>query len=1485
MPSYSKPFKLTDLAPPVRETFARRITDEDAGLQMKRFGLLINCLEALLKYAAARALFLMHPRGDFSAEHRAFLQRPSLGHFLSILRSCLSQQSAINLVPAIAEVQSAWRSNDADNTAGKALKIRNDNWGHGAILEDVQYAALSIELWGCIESLVDTLLPLIREDTTTSTPLAPLIVATEDGRHFFFNGSSEKGIDYLCYTDASRRLEQTGNPNEVLFRSLFPRPIDAVERSADWFDETIAIKTQSYQARSVTEQQIQTWLTEAKIPSCVVVGEPGFGKTSLMAQIAREKATCYHFFDERSAKTLDIGECFLNLSLQLTERCDLEFDPANDCSPKARSAEFQTVLLAAAAARSASLLIVIDGLDDEWRNHPAKDGKEPKSFLSYLGNPATQPSNVRWLFSTRPEISQHSVYRNKLSSGITQTIPLPSFDDSEIDRFLRRHCPGIDRKPNLIASVAKSSQGSPLYLALFAADFRHGEATDNDSIAVPVGLSGYYDHIIDSISRRAADRQGQSASEVINRLFALASEEGNKAAQIFLTSAKTKVATPDAPPDSLLLIGLYSIVYEALTRSVAAAILDWPQSRLEHAWAESSSVLVPSGDGYAIHHNALRDSMLRVQKQSIKTVLERLADWSAVAESERQYAITWGLRHMCDALEEAKDGDSLIWETRISAVLTSLEHIEIRSKAGQLLQLLNDYARFFSLRPDYGGACPLPVDTYESPQWLTECTEAVVAGEDLHLDHGSGPALQQLRATKKDAPVPPPSTNEERMPCDIIVPQKKSGILEFAEFVRSSVPDLLNKEFNIGQLAENFCADGAVAVAGQEHPDRLGRIRLSNPPRKESRRTLRLHEEPFQWLSADLREGWRWEYGQPDDDDPQPEGIVTVSRYDVWTEKRLSSVVIRIPVKPVQQSAFAVSRDRTRAVIGNMVLDLLAGSVTCLIPLASDSKLAASEDLRISIMKDDGGFNPMIHLVDLRTGLVLESFQSKEVRSIAISRDGRIAAYGAYSGIRLIDTAKRQELPVMLPTAYKAKGVCFSESGQQVGWMETQWNATGYELRLIETSSRRLLSAGEFGAAPEPVALSESECLVLTSTGDVIDTSTEILNDFIGYNPGDGARFANKGRYLHTGYELRHIGVENGTNAMDSSRAPLVLLNKTCGCLIARDDGAVTLREYASNQLLFTYQRSPDDKHFVSDWSADRLDIGRLRGVSVASDQRKALLGFDDGLLYLADLSTGSLQRVNTPDSIRELIGKKYRLFVEESSRRKTSKTVIRRKQGPRYTISKTAISPAGDYAATVNEGEMVRIWSVETGECVAALAIPFGKSLLEGEIDAICFASDSRSLVLLRSDDQVMTWRFLHSKTATILPTPPGLKFLSMSSHTLAEHEGTVIYCDGRSVVSWNTAASPLPTVRTLPEWAYTVRVNLLTRRLLCSDGADRATQITVRDFDSLALIGRHTIRSENVEISNLADDNSFAAITGHRGVEYFTIEEIADLALSTTP
>ncbi|MEQ1935997.1 MAG: hypothetical protein ABL962_19255, partial [Fimbriimonadaceae bacterium] len=262
-PASTNSFSIKDAPQAVCDPFARL---EAVGAPMRRFRLLLDCAEVVLRYAAARALSLRYEGTDIPAAIRNNVQRPSLGHFVAMLRDAIGNQDSKARITLLEDCGREWASGDGEKITAWILDVRNRKWGHGATLDDNEYVDLGDKLEQRLGDLLKVLSPLLRASTSVTSEEQPIdhepalhlepLVIQEGGKNYFFNGASESGIEYVCFSDGSQRSEPFDSRNAILFRERFPRPKELKELVANWHEGLIAAKTCGYQNRASVEDHI-----------------------------------------------------------------------------------------------------------------------------------------------------------------------------------------------------------------------------------------------------------------------------------------------------------------------------------------------------------------------------------------------------------------------------------------------------------------------------------------------------------------------------------------------------------------------------------------------------------------------------------------------------------------------------------------------------------------------------------------------------------------------------------------------------------------------------------------------------------------------------------------------------------------------------------------------------------------------------------------------------------------------------------------------------------------------------------------------------------------------------------------------------------------------------------------------------------------------------------------------------------------------------
>jgi hypothetical protein len=224
----------------------------------------------------------------------------------------------------------------------------------------------------------------------------------------------------------------------------------------------------------------------------LIVGEPGIGKTSLLAYLVSERNYLYHFNNRRQGITS--AQAFLDsVCRQLVSRYGLK-----SVSSPPTSAVFSNLLgdAAAMARPQAPLVIVVDALDE---SEPAQGG------ANRLLLPPVLPPNVYFLVTSRPLAS------HQLSVDQVRTITIAEDDPynlQDIRSYIARELDGpfsgdfAERiaawritRDDFVETLIRKSQGNFMYIVHMLASIRQNRLTEeavNDITQLPIGLAGYY---------------------------------------------------------------------------------------------------------------------------------------------------------------------------------------------------------------------------------------------------------------------------------------------------------------------------------------------------------------------------------------------------------------------------------------------------------------------------------------------------------------------------------------------------------------------------------------------------------------------------------------------------------------------------------------------------------------------------------------------------------------------------------------------------------------------------------------------------------------------------------------------------------------------------------------------------------------------------------------------------------------------------------
>jgi len=260
------------------------------------------------------------------------------------------------------------------------------------------------------------------------------------------------------------------------------------------FDTLMADRTQGFLGRGFVFDVLDKFLDDPNVPSgyFLILGEPGIGKTALMAKLIKERSlTVYHF--NVALQGINTNRQFLeNVCARLIQRFGLGYEALPEGS--AEDGAFLGQLLEEASQRlgeDEKLLIAVDALDEV-----DKSGRLPGHPL-YL--PPALPDRVFFVLTAR----QHQdmiLYADNIREWVLAHDSSENRED--IRRYVAAHASGqgtmtwrkkrrLEKRQFVDLMVARS-EGNFMYLRHVLPEIERGRFFDGSPEELPHGLRAYY---------------------------------------------------------------------------------------------------------------------------------------------------------------------------------------------------------------------------------------------------------------------------------------------------------------------------------------------------------------------------------------------------------------------------------------------------------------------------------------------------------------------------------------------------------------------------------------------------------------------------------------------------------------------------------------------------------------------------------------------------------------------------------------------------------------------------------------------------------------------------------------------------------------------------------------------------------------------------------------------------------------------------------
>jgi hypothetical protein len=265
------------------------------------------------------------------------------------------------------------------------------------------------------------------------------------------------------------------------------------------FESLVNARTSEFIGRGYIFDSIHKRLINSQdFPSgyILIEGEPGIGKTSLFAQLVKEKGYIHHF--NISSQNIRTARDFLgNVCAQLIAAYQLNYTTLPDNATRDSGFLSQLLLEAVAKSNGNPVVVLIDALDE------AEDDGLP-SEANRLFLPQVLPAGVFFLVSTRPQYE----YRLQIDSREVISIDRDSPQNKEditlyIEKFIQGHSDKMQSAISLwgltseefVYTLMDKSEGNFMYLVHVLKDIAAGHISPQniDNInKLPQGLKSYY---------------------------------------------------------------------------------------------------------------------------------------------------------------------------------------------------------------------------------------------------------------------------------------------------------------------------------------------------------------------------------------------------------------------------------------------------------------------------------------------------------------------------------------------------------------------------------------------------------------------------------------------------------------------------------------------------------------------------------------------------------------------------------------------------------------------------------------------------------------------------------------------------------------------------------------------------------------------------------------------------------------------------------
>jgi len=332
--------------------------------------------------------------------------------------------------------------------------------------------------------------------------------------HLFIHSIRTSGYQWLPEVKVDG---DTHEPRPPKPRKLIEDRNHPLDRHRVDYRDLIESKTREFVGREFVMDAIRTFEDRHGHGYFTILGEPGIGKSALLAEIVRRRDPVHHF--NIAGNVSSISRFMENLCAQLIVKYDLNHRALPD-NPGRDTAFLSKLLNEVSDRERDNVIIVVDALDE------AESGQGSANAL-FL--PRHLPQKIFFVLSTRKEERVRLRFDTPAQNFEIDPGSAQNLDD--IRRYVTEKArePGVESdmkhremsRTTFVETLVEKSEGNFMYIYHILAEIAAGRYRDRDFRTLPTGLTDYYRDHWQRMRSGDPEKWKQVTSKVILALTAL----------------------------------------------------------------------------------------------------------------------------------------------------------------------------------------------------------------------------------------------------------------------------------------------------------------------------------------------------------------------------------------------------------------------------------------------------------------------------------------------------------------------------------------------------------------------------------------------------------------------------------------------------------------------------------------------------------------------------------------------------------------------------------------------------------------------------------------------------------------------------------------------------------------------------------------------------------------------------------------------------